>query len=128
MNPEDLQKIIEYLKSLAQPAVERGWDIAYRQILLLRVWDLVFIVLSIIMILMLPKLIRFGMQKYNLFKQKDYYKRDEFEGAGWWMLVGCGYSGFIVSAIVILSNLYNVLGFVINPDWQVISLVLSMVK
>jgi hypothetical protein len=118
MNPEDLEKVVEYLRNLASPVVEKGWELAYRQVLFNRIWDGLWIVICIALLVMgiiLAKKTWKEMQDNN-----NDYGDDQFYGFLFAMAIGLGIA---IPLLVIMSNVYEVLNFLLNPEWQVIEFI-----
>jgi len=131
MNPEDVQQVIEYLRGLAQPALEKGWDVMYRQVVLYRAWDVIVAVLLLVALIVsilywkkfVPVVIR--VEKIEKYKRSD--EEDSALDIAQCVLIITGVV-LVVAVPIILANLFAISNFLINPDWQVMKIILSLVK
>jgi hypothetical protein len=118
MNPEDIQKIVDYLTKLVSPTVAEGWQLAYKQVLFMRIWDIVWIFICITMIILITRGTKWVV---NYDKNSDYPTElpELFYGLNFFS---------IIPSLIILANLYEIINFLINPNWVVLSFLLNTIK
>lgn len=133
MTPEQISELIEYLKGLGELAVTKGFEISMKQVSVMAVTQIVYLVASIIALMIARFLwnISTGLIKVYAEKPKEF---NESEWGEWspsdksfaYRAVG-GIVG-IVSIAVIVNTLIKIVSYLINPEWYAIQLMLGLVK
>lgn len=133
MTPEQISELIEYLKGLGDLAVSKGFEISMKQVSVMAVTQIVYLVASIIALMIARFLwnISTGLIKVYAEKPKEF---NESEWGEWspadksfaYRAVG-GIVG-IVSIACMVGALIKIVSYLINPEWYAIQLMLGLVK
>ena len=107
MNPEDVQQIIKYLSTLADPQVKHILEVAWTQVLYNRAWDVAWIIGSIIYL--------FSFTSWWKSKDEDSLNEDDKASAVVGIVIGCAL------CVIVLANTDAIVNTIINPDWMTYS-------
>jgi hypothetical protein len=120
MTPEDVLNILREIGSMLEPTAQRAWDIAMRQVIVEMIASTVWFSPSVVVLFLSARLISGGLKRW-----KDSTRSWVDDGSE--RIVAGGLLG-ITSCIFAVDSLVKVVSRLINPEWYVIQMLLSVVK
>lgn len=133
MTPEIISELIEYLKWLGDVAVSKGFEISMKQVSVMAVTQIVYLVVGIVAILIARLLWNISTDLVNAYAEKP----REFNKSEWgeWSASDKVFVYRLVSGIVglvsiawMVNALIKIASYLINPEWHAIQLMLGLFK
>ena len=114
MNPEDVISIIEEIMELLEPTAQKVWQLALRQIQVKLYGNLLGVLVSFVC----------GVVGYLCLRRGTQDKDDgTFYGGDFWYAAAS--ASFIIAFFLFLGCLLSIIGYLVNPEWAAIQLLLN---
>ena len=133
MTPEQISELIEYLKGLGELAVTKGFEISMKQVSVMVVTRIVYLVGAIVAIMIArflwnvsTGLIKEYADKPEAFNKSEWGEWSPSDKSFAYRAVG-GIMG-VVSIACMVDALIKIASYLINPEWHAIQLMLGLFK
>lgn len=120
MTPEQIQEIIDYLRSLGEVVLNKGFELALREVYVDAAECFIALIIAIVMMRLGAKGLQIGAE---IIKARDERYDSDQE---MWYIAG-GLTGVIIGPLLALIALFNLPSLLINPQWVAIQKIFELV-